>query len=74
MRSALDVLSICCVIPKVFTAYCERIELNETNTNGISSILAAVAGDYLTDADVQKSALAVLCNCICSPIARVSVY
>lgn len=72
VRSALDVLSICCVIPKVYLAFCDRLELpDNVTTSGIYSILGAAAGDITTDADVQKSALAVLCHCVCSPIARV---
>lgn len=75
VRSALDVLSICCVIPRVYAAYCDILELPAiVTTSGIYSILGAAAGDIVPDADVQKSALAVLCNCVCSPIARVSCY
>ncbi|XP_075168895.1 lisH and WD40 domain-containing protein mahjong isoform X2 [Haematobia irritans] len=71
VRSALDVLSICCVIPRVYAAYCDVLELPSiVTTSGIYSILGAAAGDIVPDADVQKSALAVLCNCVCSPIAR----
>lgn len=73
VRTALDVLSICCVIPRVFVAYCDLLELpDHATTSGIYSVLGAAAGDIVPDAEVQKSALAVLCNCVCSPIARVS--
>lgn len=75
VRCALDVLSICCVIPKVYVAYCDLLELpDHVTTSGIYSILGAAAGDIVPDAEVQKSALAVLCNCVCSPIARVSFF
>lgn len=74
VRSALDVLSICCVVPRVFPTYCDLLELPDNiTTSGIYSILGAAAGDIVPDADVQKAALAVLCNCVCSPIARVSI-
>uniref|UniRef100_A0A1B0FDI7 Uncharacterized protein n=1 Tax=Glossina morsitans morsitans TaxID=37546 RepID=A0A1B0FDI7_GLOMM len=64
VRSALDVLSICCVIPRVYLAYCGILELpDHGTTTGVFSILGAAAGDIVPDADVQKSALAVLCHC-----------
>lgn len=73
VRSALDVLSICCVVPRVFPTFCDLLELPDNiNSSGIYSILGAAAGDIVPDAEVQKAALAVLCNCVCSPIARVS--
>lgn len=74
VRSALDVLSICCVVPRVFPTYCDLLELPDITTSGIYSILGAAAGDIVPDADVQKAALSVLCNCVCSPIARVNIF
>uniref|UniRef100_A0A0K8V4J0 DDB1-and CUL4-associated factor-like 1 n=1 Tax=Bactrocera latifrons TaxID=174628 RepID=A0A0K8V4J0_BACLA len=71
VRSSLDVLSICCVIPRVFQVYCERLDVPDSaGASGIYFILAAASGDITADADVQKSALAVLVHCVCAPLSR----
>ncbi|XP_023037597.1 protein mahjong isoform X2 [Drosophila willistoni] len=71
VRSALDVLSVCCIIPRVYILLCERMQmLDNTTTSGFCSVLGAAAGEITTDAEVLKSALAVLCHCVCSPIIR----
>lgn len=73
VRSALDVLAICCVIEKVALVFCERMELPDEHTAaGINFILGASEGEIVTDAEVQKSALAVLVHCVCAPISIVS--
>lgn len=72
VRSALDVLSICCVVPRVFSAFCESLELPDNpSSSGIHAILGAAVGEITNDADVQKSAIAVLCHCVCSPITKI---
>ncbi|KRT78245.1 hypothetical protein AMK59_6678 [Oryctes borbonicus] len=72
VRSALDVLAIACVIPKVQLLFCDRVDLpEETITVGINIILGAADGEIVADADVQKAALRVLVNCVCAPINRV---
>ncbi|XP_023161993.1 protein mahjong isoform X2 [Drosophila hydei] len=71
VRSALDVLSVCCVIPRVYLVLCERLQMpDKTTTSGFCSVLGAAAGEITADAEVLKSALAVLCHCVCSPIIR----
>lgn len=70
VRSALDVISICCVVPKVYLTLCEKQKLPDQTTYGINSILGAAIGEIVTDAEVQKSALAVLIHCVCAPILR----
>ncbi|XP_044248914.2 protein mahjong isoform X1 [Drosophila takahashii] len=71
VRSALDVLSVCCIIPRVYVVLCERLlMLDKTTTSGFCSVLGAAAGEITSDAEVIKSALAVLCHCVCSPIIR----
>ncbi|KAH8252480.1 hypothetical protein KR032_000207, partial [Drosophila birchii] len=71
VRSALDVLSVCCIIPRVYVVLCDRLTmLDKTTTSGFCSVLGAAAGEITTDAEVLKSALAVLCHCVCSPIIR----
>lgn len=72
MRSALDVLAICSVMPKVQLLFCDRVDLpEETITVGINIILGAADGEIVADADVQKAALSVIVNCVCAPINRV---
>ncbi|EDW91219.1 protein mahjong isoform X2 [Drosophila yakuba] len=71
VRAALDVLSVCCIIPRVYVVLCERLlMLDKTTTSGFCSVLGAAAGEITSDAEVIKSALAVLCHCVCSPIIR----
>ncbi|GAB0088705.1 Protein mahjong [Sergentomyia squamirostris] len=73
VRSALDALSICCVMPKVHQVLCERLDLpNGASTAGMNVILGAAEGEIVADAEVQKSALAVLVHCVCAPIHRPS--
>ncbi|KAJ8918494.1 hypothetical protein NQ315_008192 [Exocentrus adspersus] len=72
VRSALDVLAIACVMPKVQLLFCDRVDLpEETLTVGLNIILGAAEGEIVADADVQKSALRVIGNCVCAPINRV---
>ncbi|XP_058458144.1 protein mahjong isoform X3 [Malaya genurostris] len=73
VRAALDVLNVCCVIPRVHTVFCERIEFpDEGSAAGINIVLGAAEGEIVADAEVQKSALAVLVNTVCAPIHRPS--
>ncbi|XP_055383452.1 protein mahjong isoform X2 [Condylostylus longicornis] len=75
VRSALDVLSICCVVPRVFNAFCDRLEVPDNPASaGINAILGAAIGEILADADVQKSALAVLVHCVCAPLNKQAFY
>jgi HIV-1 Vpr-binding protein len=72
VRSALDVLAIACVMPKVQLLFCDRVDLpEESATVGINIILGAAEGEIVADADVQKAALRVIVNCVCAPICRV---
>lgn len=72
VRSALDVLAICCVIPSVPVVFCDRMDLpDEPSAAGINFILGASEGEINADAEVQKSALAVLVHCVCAPINTV---
>lgn len=55
------------------TVFCERLELpDDASAAGINIILGAAEGEIVADAEVQKSALAVLVHCVCAPINRVS--
>ncbi|XP_055624237.1 protein mahjong isoform X2 [Toxorhynchites rutilus septentrionalis] len=73
VRAALDVLNICCVIPRVHAMFCERIDFpDEGSAAGINIVLGAAEGEIVADAEVQKSALAVLVHTVCAPIHRPS--
>ncbi|XP_055534033.1 protein mahjong isoform X1 [Wyeomyia smithii] len=73
VRAALDVLNVSCVIPRVHAVFCERIEFpDEGSAAGINIVLGAAEGEIVADAEVQKSALAVLVNTVCAPIHRPS--
>lgn len=72
VRSALDVINICSVLPTVQLQLCDVIQLPEdTNTLGITIILGAAEGEIVTDPEVQKSALNVIITCACAPVTRV---
>uniref|UniRef100_A0A2M4CQF2 Putative hiv-1 vpr-binding protein n=1 Tax=Anopheles darlingi TaxID=43151 RepID=A0A2M4CQF2_ANODA len=73
VRYALDVLNVCCVIPRVHQVFTERIDLPEQGSPaGINLILGAAEGELVADAEVQKSALALLVHTVCAPINRPS--
>ncbi|XP_060518172.1 protein mahjong-like isoform X1 [Cylas formicarius] len=72
VRSALDVLAIACVMPKVQLLFCEKVDLPEESiTVGFNIILGAAEGEIVADADVQKAALRVIVNCVCAPVNRI---
>ncbi|XP_039287323.1 DDB1- and CUL4-associated factor 1 [Nilaparvata lugens] len=71
VRSALDALSICAVMPNVQLAFCERLESpDQTNKVGLNVILNAAEGEIVVDPDVQRAALGVLITCVCAPVYR----
>lgn len=41
---------------------------------GINFILGVSEGEIVADAEVQKSALAVLVHCVCAPINKVNIF
>jgi HIV-1 Vpr-binding protein len=72
VRSALDVLAVCSLMPRVQLLLCDRVDLpDEAMTVGMNIILGAAEGEIVADADVQRAALAVIINCVCAPIHRV---
>lgn len=72
VRSALDVLSICSVMPQVQLLFCEQVTMpDEGLTVGMNIILGAAEGEIVADPDVQRSALSVLINCVCAPVHRI---
>lgn len=73
VRSALDVLNICCAMPRVHAVLCERIDFpDEASASGFNIVLGCLEGEIVADPEVQKSALSLLVNCVCAPIHRPS--
>nr|XP_040232824.2 protein mahjong isoform X2 [Anopheles coluzzii] len=71
VRYALDALSVCTVISRVHSVFVEPVRHHDGISTGISIVLSAVEGD-VADAEVQKSALALLVHLVCAPIHRPS--
>ncbi|XP_035518554.1 DDB1- and CUL4-associated factor 1-like [Morone saxatilis] len=73
VRYALDILAILMVVPKVQLVLADTVEvLDETrspvSTVGMSIILGVAEGEvFVNDAEIQKSALQVITNCVCAP-------
>ncbi|XP_067026012.1 DDB1- and CUL4-associated factor 1-like isoform X1 [Acropora muricata] len=72
-RLALEVLFVLSVGPKAQHALCEEIQLpsGEPQT-GMRLLLRCAEGSLLSDSEVQKAALHVICNCVCGPRVRFS--
>ncbi|XP_018348236.1 PREDICTED: protein mahjong [Trachymyrmex septentrionalis] len=72
VRSCLDVVAICSVVPKVMLLLCERVDMPDMSmTMAINLLLAAAECEIIADADVQRAALRAVINCVCAPINRV---
>ncbi|XP_066598075.1 protein mahjong [Prorops nasuta] len=72
VRSCLDVIAICSVVPKVMLLLCERLDMPDMSmTMAINLLLAAAECEIIADADVQRAALRAVINCVCAPINRV---
>ncbi|XP_022597901.1 DDB1- and CUL4-associated factor 1-like isoform X2 [Seriola dumerili] len=73
VRYALDILAILTVVPKVQLVLADTVDiLDETrslvSTVGMSIILGVAEGEvFVNDAEIQKSALQVIINCVCAP-------
>lgn len=73
VRSCLDVIAICSVVPKVMLLLCERVDMPDMSmTMAINLLLAAAECEIIADADVQRAALRAVINCVCAPINRVN--
>ncbi|XP_058174383.1 protein mahjong [Anopheles ziemanni] len=71
VRFALDVLNVCCVLPRVHHTFTERVKFPDgASAAGVNIVLGAAEGEIVADAEVQKSALAVLVHLVCAPIHR----
>ncbi|XP_076411812.1 DDB1- and CUL4-associated factor 1-like isoform X1 [Peromyscus maniculatus bairdii] len=75
---ALDVLAILTVVPKIQLQLAESVKVldghgSTESTVGINIILGVAEGEYfIHDAEIQKSALQVIINCVCGPDNRIS--
>uniref|UniRef100_A0A8D0D401 DDB1- and CUL4-associated factor 1 n=1 Tax=Sander lucioperca TaxID=283035 RepID=A0A8D0D401_SANLU len=78
VRYALDILSILTVVPKTQLLLSEAVAVldeggSTVSTVGISIVLAVAEGEvFVNDAEIQKSALQVVINCVCAPDKRMS--
>lgn len=73
VRYVLDILAILTVVPKVQLVLANTVDVLDGNrftvaTVGMSIILGIAEGEvFVNDAEVQKSALQVIINCVCPP-------
>ncbi|KAG8436157.1 hypothetical protein GDO86_007311 [Hymenochirus boettgeri] len=78
VRYALDVLAILTVVPKIQLQLAEPVDVldeagSTVSTVGMSIVLCVAEGEFFThDAEIQKSALQIIINCVCAPETRVS--
>uniref|UniRef100_F7C1Q1 DDB1 and CUL4 associated factor 1 n=1 Tax=Xenopus tropicalis TaxID=8364 RepID=F7C1Q1_XENTR len=78
VRYALDVLAILTVVPKIQLQLSEPVDVldeagSTVSTVGMSIVLCVAEGEFFThDAEIQKSALQIIINCVCAPETRVS--
>ncbi|GAB6021466.1 hypothetical protein CHUAL_004070 [Chamberlinius hualienensis] len=72
IRCALDVIGICSIVPKMQMVLCEPVALLDSPNSviGMNILLGAAEGQLLNDPEVQRAALNVIINCVCSPAAR----
>ncbi|XP_078803974.1 DDB1- and CUL4-associated factor 1-like isoform X3 [Oryzias latipes] len=79
VRYALDILAILTVVPKVQLLLADTVEVLDENrspvsTVGMSIILGVAEGEvFPNDAEIQKSALQVIINCVCAPDQSLNV-
>lgn len=90
IKNALEVLNICCVLPKVQVALCEPISKFHDFQNGMPdneemdtrdqndlvglNIIIKAAEGDLLEPEIQKAALSVIITCVCAPIHRVCIF
>ncbi|KAG7472926.1 hypothetical protein MATL_G00114110 [Megalops atlanticus] len=78
VRYALDILAILTVVPKTQLLLAEAVDVldeggSTVSAVGMSIVLVVAEGEvFVNDAEIQKSALQVVINCVCAPDKRVS--
>jgi len=71
VKSALDVLAVCSVIPRVQLSLCDKFDLPDESAVGINIVLGTAEGEIVPDSpEVQRAALLVLCHLLCGPVVR----
>ncbi|ESN96091.1 hypothetical protein HELRODRAFT_67592 [Helobdella robusta] len=72
LRSTLDSLAICCIVPKAQLALCNNVKLPDDQLlPGISILLDLASGEHVIDPEVQKAALGSIINSVCGPLTKV---
>ncbi|XP_056129315.1 DDB1- and CUL4-associated factor 1-like [Lampris incognitus] len=80
VRYALDILAILTVVPKTQLLLAEAVAVldeggSTVSTVGMSIVLMVAEGEvFVNDAEIQKSALQVVINCVCAPDKRISSF
>ncbi|KAG7267288.1 hypothetical protein CRUP_000286 [Coryphaenoides rupestris] len=78
VRYALDILSMLTVVPKIQLLLADAVVVldeggSTVSTVGMSIVLMVAEGEvFVNDAEIQKSALQVVINCVCAPDKRIS--
>uniref|UniRef100_A0A8C4ZR72 LisH domain-containing protein n=1 Tax=Gadus morhua TaxID=8049 RepID=A0A8C4ZR72_GADMO len=78
VRYALDILSMLTVVPKIQLLLADAVAVlaeggASVSTVGMSIVLMVAEGEvFVNDAEIQKSALQVVINCVCAPDKRIS--
>ncbi|CAL8276837.1 unnamed protein product [Boreogadus saida] len=78
VRYALDILSMLTVVPKIQLLLADAVAVlaeggTSVSTVGMSIVLMVAEGEvFVNDAEIQKSALQVVINCVCAPDKRIS--
>ncbi|CAL8367811.1 unnamed protein product [Lota lota] len=78
VRYALDILSMLTVVPKIQLLMADAVAIldeggSTVSTVGMSIVLMVAEGEvFVNDAEIQKSALQVVINCVCAPDKRIS--
>ncbi|XP_054716425.1 LOW QUALITY PROTEIN: DDB1- and CUL4-associated factor 1-like [Uloborus diversus] len=73
VKCALDVLKLCSLTDRTQLAFCEKISSPEyLHVTGMSILLTAAEGELMLIPDIQKSALMIIINCVCSKLPKVS--
>lgn len=71
VRSALDVLVVCTVMPKFQLNLTESIPFDDDHPIvSMRIILSAASGELINDPECQRSALNIIINCVCGPMSR----
>ncbi|RUS87998.1 hypothetical protein EGW08_004276 [Elysia chlorotica] len=69
--AALDVLAMCSVSHRTQLMLANTLELTDNMRSPVMSLVVGfVEGDLMPDAEITKSALRLICNCVCGPAER----